>query len=80
MVSTASCTPRTADKNQLVAGYRIAVVHADTKSDVTICENQAVRLATVNKVSTILGGDTREQMARLKPIAHGYDVTVSGQP
>ncbi len=67
-----------ADKNQLVAGYRIAVLHADTKSDLTTCENQAVRLATINKVSTIIGGDTREQMARLKPVARDYNVTIVG--
>ncbi len=67
-----------ADKDQLVAGYRIAVLHADTKSELTTCENQAVRLATINKVSTIIGGDTREQMARLKPIAREYNVTMIG--
>jgi branched-chain amino acid transport system substrate-binding protein len=60
------------DKDQWIAGHRIAVMHTDTKGDPTVCENQAVRLASVNKVSALIGGDTREQMARLLPVTREY--------
>ena len=58
-----------ADKEQWIVGHRIAVIHADTKGDPATAENQAVRLASVNKVSALIGGDTQIEMARLAPIA-----------
>jgi ABC-type branched-subunit amino acid transport system substrate-binding protein len=65
-----------ADPQQWIAGNRIAVMHADTKDDSGIYESQAVRMAVINKVTAFVGGETREQMVRLLPVAREYSLTI----
>lgn len=67
-----------ANKDQFVGGNQLEVIHADTRGEAVTAESQAVRLALVNRVVTIIGGDTREQMARLIPVAKDYNLTIIG--
>jgi branched-chain amino acid transport system substrate-binding protein len=56
-----------ADADNLVLGRKVAVRHADAKSDARDAEAEAVRLVSVNRVVALLGGiDTAqaEQLAR----------------
>lgn len=65
-----------AEPEQWVNGHRIAVIHADSKGDPIVGENQAVRLAAVNKVAALVGGDTLEHARRLAAVAREYGLTL----
>lgn len=47
------------------ASRPVAVVHADSKGDLNTLEGQAVRLASINRVATLLGGHDPAQVDRL---------------
>ena len=40
-----------------IGGRRVAVVHADSRGDADLARHETVRLATVNKVLAVLGGE-----------------------
>jgi branched-chain amino acid transport system substrate-binding protein len=54
------------DKEQGIGGRQLAVVHADSRGKVEQARHEAVRLATLNKVLALMGGQdqaTAEQLA-----------------
>jgi len=60
----------------LVLGHKIAVRHADARSDARDAEAEAVRLASVNRVIALLGGTDSAQAEQLAKGAESAGVSV----
>lgn len=67
-----------ADQNRWVAGRKVAVIHADTRSELDTTAKQAVRLVAVNRVSSLLGGLTRPESDQMAKVAREYSVLTVG--
>ena len=65
-----------ADTGNLVLGRKIAVRHADAKSDARDAEAEAVRLASVNRVVALLGGTDTAQAIQVARGAEASGVPV----
>lgn len=45
------------EEDNRIAGRRVAVVHADSRGETSLARSETVRLISVNKVLTVLGGE-----------------------
>lgn len=63
------------DENR-IAGRMVEVLHADTRGEPEMVQNEAVRLITVNRVTALLGGGDPEQAERLARTAQPYAIPV----
>lgn len=62
------------DSTRWVNGRKVAVIHADSESELPKVGDQAVRLVAVNRVPALLGGTTRAEMDAIAAVAHSYAV------
>jgi ABC-type branched-subunit amino acid transport system substrate-binding protein len=67
-----------ADQSRWVGGRKVAVIHADTKSELDLVGRQGMRLATVNRVPALLGGLTQAETDALAKVTREYGVVLVG--